>query len=196
MKFSDKGIMAYSGTIRGAIAFGLACSLELENQLHRMVLVSGSLALVLGTTVILGALMPVWVSFMKSFDSAEDREEAKQGAIIPTVTENIFGYDFTHPNFNQEILVSKEKDPMEIKKRLSYYVVSNWIEFDNSTVKPLLLYDYPNCIYEHDILSKKLLETTAALGNERNRGNMDDHIDNEQNELKNAKIFNQNTEMN
>ena len=51
---------------------------------------------------------------MKSFDSAEDREEAKQGAIIPTVTENIFGYDFTHPNFNQEILVSKEKDPMEI----------------------------------------------------------------------------------
>jgi len=189
MKFSDKGIMAYSGTIRGAIAFGLACSLELENKLHRMVLVSGTLALVLGTTVILGALMPVWVSFMKSFDTAEDKEEAKQGAIIPTSIENIFGYDFTHPNFNQEILVSKEKDPMEIKKRLSYYVVRNWIEFDNQTLKPFLLYDYPNCIYEHDILSKKLLETTAMIGNERTRNN-----DNEKNELKNTKIFNQNND--
>eukprot|EP00340_Litonotus_pictus_P001766 CAMPEP_0170518370 /NCGR_PEP_ID=MMETSP0209-20121228/4069_1 /TAXON_ID=665100 ORGANISM="Litonotus pictus, Strain P1" /NCGR_SAMPLE_ID=MMETSP0209 /ASSEMBLY_ACC=CAM_ASM_000301 /LENGTH=615 /DNA_ID=CAMNT_0010803899 /DNA_START=153 /DNA_END=2000 /DNA_ORIENTATION=+ len=189
MKFSDKGIMAYSGTIRGAIAFGLACSLELENELHRTVLISGTLCLVLTTTVILGALMPFWVAFMKSFDSEEDREMALKGAIIPTSLENEFGYDFSHPNFTQETLVSKEKDENEIKKRLSYYVASNWIEYDNKTVKPFLLYDYPNCIEDHEILSKRLLEATAEISNEKTRKNKELITENEKQELRDVKIF-------
>lgn len=190
MKFSDKGIMAYSGTIRGAIAFGLACSLELENELHRTVLISGTLFLVLATTVILGALMPVWVDFMKSFDSQEDREAALKSAYIPTALENDFGFDFSHPNFTEEQLYSKEKDPNEIKKRLSYYVATMWQEFDNKTLKPYLLYDYPDCIEDHETLSKRILEATAEISNEKNRKKMEPMTENEKNELRNVKIYN------
>jgi len=32
---SDKGIMCFAGTIRGAIAFGLAISIESENEENR-----------------------------------------------------------------------------------------------------------------------------------------------------------------
>jgi hypothetical protein len=191
MKFSDKGIMAYSGTIRGAIAFGLACSLELENDLHRSLLISSTLALVLVTTIVFGALMPVFISFMKSYDSSEDKDQALKGAIIPTSAENDFGYDFSHPNFNQETLVSKEKDPMEIKKRFSYYITNLWSNFDLNTLRPWLLYDYPNCIEEHDIISKRLLDATSELSKERSNKEKDAEIaiNNEEIELQNARIF-------
>lgn len=182
--------MAYSGTIRGAIAFGLACSLELSNELHRTVLISGTLALVLATTVVLGALMPIWVSFMKSYDTTEDREQALKSAHIPTAIQNDFNVEFNHPNFNIEELYSKEKDPNEVKKRLSYYVSSKFLELDNNVIKPYLLYDYPNCIEDHEILCKRLLETTAEISNEKGKKNLEVNNVDENYELKNQKIYN------
>jgi hypothetical protein len=189
MKFSDKGIMAYSGTIRGAIAFGLACSLELENELNKTVLISGTLCLVLATTVLLGALLPFWISYMRTFDNQEEKEQATKGAIIPSLGTNEFGYDFSHPNFTQETLISKEKDPNEIKKRLSYYLQSKFTEFDTQTLKPYILYDYPNCIDDHELLSRKLMEATSEISNEKNRKKVEPITENEKNELKAGKIF-------
>lgn len=188
MKFSDKGIMAYSGTIRGAIAFGLACSLELENEMHRTVLISGTLALVLATTVILGALMPFWISIMRTFDTEEQKAQAKLGAIIPMTPENDYAFDYTHPNFKEETLVSKEKDDMEVKKRLSYYISSTWNEFDETTLKPFLLYDYPNCVQEHDNLCKKIVEVTSEISLE-NKFKQNSLSDNEKKELNDLKVF-------
>lgn len=191
MKFSDKGIMSFAGTIRGSIAFGLACSMELENDLHKNVLVSGTLSLVLCTTVILGGLMPFWVKYMHSFDTLEDKEMTLKSAIIPTSLENQFGYDFSHPNFNEEILISKEKNEDEIKKRLSYYLSSLWKEFEENTLKPFLIYDYPHCIEDHENLSKKLLEATAEISIEKEKQkNEEDITENERNELVQNRVYN------
>jgi hypothetical protein len=193
MKFSDKGIMAYSGTIRGAIAFGLACSLEIENELHRTVLISGTLALVLGTTVIFGAFMPIWVSFMKSYDSDQDREDALNAAKIPAVNENLFGFDFSHPNFNEEILYSKEKDPDEFNKRLSTYVKNLWCDFDDNSLKPFLLYDYPKCLEDHKNLTEKLLAATTDLSDiAMGKNKTTIATENELQELKSGAIFGSN----
>lgn len=35
MKKSDQGIMFFAGSIRGAIAFGLAISIETSNETHK-----------------------------------------------------------------------------------------------------------------------------------------------------------------
>ena len=188
MKFSDKGIMAYSGTIRGAIAFGLACSLELDNEMHRTVLISGTLALVLATTVILGALMPFWIKIMRTFDTEEQVAQSKLGAIIPITPENQFAFDYSHPNFKEETLVSKEKDDMEVKKRLSTYIATTWSEFEETTLKPFLLYDYPNCIQEHDNLCKKIVEMTTEITYE-NKLKQNTLSDSEKKELNELKVF-------
>lgn len=190
MKLSDKGIMAYSGTIRGAIAFGLACSLELHNELNKMVLISGTLALVLATTVILGALLPLWIQFMRTFDSEMDKKLEKEGAIIPMSVTNEFGFDFSHPNFTVETLISKEKDPAELRKRLSYFIATRWNEFDKNTLKPCLLYDFPNCIEEHEIVSKRILEATAEISTDKvNKKTNEEETENEKSVLKTGKIF-------
>lgn len=188
MKFSDKGIMAYSGTIRGAIAFGLACSLELDNEMHRTVLISGTLALVLATTVILGALMPFWIKFMRTFDTEEQIAQAKMGSIIPVTPENEFAFDYTHPNFKEETLVSKEKDDMEVRKRLSSYIAYTWSEFEETTLKPLLLYDYPNCVHEHENLCKKIIEITTDISYE-NKMKQNSLSESEKKELNELKVF-------
>lgn len=188
MKLSDKGIMAYSGTIRGAIAFGLACSLELDNEMHRTVLISGTLALVLATTVILGALMPFWIKIMRTFDTEEQVAQSKLGAIIPVTPENQFAFDYSHPNFKEETLVSKEKDDMEVKKRLSTYIATTWSEFEETTLKPFLLYDYPNCIQEHDNLCKKIVEMTTEITYE-NKLKQNTLSDSEKKELNELKVF-------
>ncbi len=197
MKFSDKGIMAYSGTIRGAIAFGLACSLELENELHRSVIISGTLALVLLTVIIFGAFMPLFISTMKSYDTEIERDAALKGAIFPTGLSSGYSkeYDFSHPNFSIETLVSKEKDQGEIKKRFSYYLSSLWSKFDINTLRPWLLYDYPNCMEEHELLSKKIVDVTSELTTAKVIEEIEKHkepsLHNELSELTSAKIFNQ-----
>lgn len=179
--------MAYSGTIRGAIAFGLACSLELENELNKTVLVSGTLMLVLGTTVVFGAFMPIYVAYCKSFDTEEEKKQTKDGAIIPTITENIYDYALSHPNFNEESLVTKEKDELVYKRRLSYYLVSRFTDFDTNVIKPFLLYDYPKCIEDHEILSKKIINLTKELSNFDKK-----YDENEMTEVENQIIFNSN----
>lgn len=192
MKLSDKGIMAYAGTIRGAIAFGLACSLQIENELNRSLLISGTLALVLATTLVLGALMPMFISLMKTLDSKEEKDAIGKGAIIPMNLENDFGYDFTHPNFTQETLISKEKDPTEVRKRFSFYIQNLWLTFELETLKPWLLYDYPNCMEEHEIISKRLMEATAELSKEKNnnKNTNEEKLNNDEaNESGNIRIF-------
>ena len=57
MKTSQKGIMSYDGSIRRAIAFGLAISFETSNQLHKEILVGSTLILVFFTSIVFGALL-------------------------------------------------------------------------------------------------------------------------------------------
>lgn len=179
--------MTFSGTIRGAIAFGLACSLELENELNRSVIVSGTLCLVLGTTLVFGALMPFVIKFLKSYD--------KDGVIDPShgaVTQDDDAvWENLHPNFNEEVLVSKEKDPNELRKRLSHWIATNFDNFDRNYLKPNLLHNYPACITEHEVVSKKILEATQCFSKDKKNTEMNNIIsDNEKNELKKNKVFN------
>lgn len=68
VKVGDKGIMCFAGSIRGAIAFGLAIGIESKQS---GVLVSTTLVLVFFTTVFFGALMPQVVAFFKKSENMQ-----------------------------------------------------------------------------------------------------------------------------
>jgi hypothetical protein len=72
MRDSDKGIMCFAGSIRGAIAFGLAISIESSSVNNRSVLISSTLVLVFLTTIVFGAMMPSVVQHFKK----DEKEEA------------------------------------------------------------------------------------------------------------------------
>lgn len=103
IKFSEKGIMSCAGSIRGAIAFGLAISIDSKNKMNKEVLVSSTLILVFFTTIVFGALMPFFVKFFQSFDKVEAGSEALVNNHDHAHNENEEKfYNFLHPNFSEE----------------------------------------------------------------------------------------------
>lgn len=99
MKFSEKGIMSCAGSIRGAIAFGLAISIDTPNLKNKQVLVNSTLILVFFTTIVFGALMPFFIKFFKSFDGdqIEDSHKKEEDS-----AEKMEIYNFMHPNLVNE----------------------------------------------------------------------------------------------
>lgn len=64
--------MCFAGSIRGAIAFGLAISIESNLQINREVLISTTLILVFFTTIVFGAFMPFVIKFFKQRNNERD----------------------------------------------------------------------------------------------------------------------------
>ena len=142
MKTSQKGIMSCAGSIRGAIAFGLAISIETSNQLHKEILVGSTLILVFFTTIVFGALMPLMINLMKKLDGPEE----KQDIIEPKHPDNLLTcehFNFLHPNFSEEMDIHKEKNIEVLKTRISYWLGNYWVEFDEMIIKPWLCFQWP-----------------------------------------------------
>ena len=158
MKTSQKGIMSCAGSIRGAIAFGLAISIETSNQLHKEILVGSTLILVFFTTIVFGALMPLMIDLMKKLDSPEERQDI----IEPKHPDSLLTcehFNFLHPNFAEEIEIHKEKNIEVLKTRVSYWLGHYWVEFDEMILKPWLCYQWP-WNYTDNMNVKKIILTS------------------------------------
>jgi NhaP-type Na+/H+ and K+/H+ antiporter len=92
--------MSCAGSIRGAIAFGLAISIETPNLVNKQVLVNSTLILVFFTTIIFGALMPFLIKFFKSYDTPEEKALNAKTDEHHEIDEELFTY--MHPNFIEE----------------------------------------------------------------------------------------------
>lgn len=147
LSMSEKGIMGCSGTIRGAIAFGLSISIQSNKQLNRDILLSTTLSLVFISTVVFGALMPYVIKFFKNFSDSQSSHEMNE---LDENNEDV-NFKFLHPNYdNDNPEFSKEKNLQKLKKRLSYWIGTYWIEFDDEYVKPKLINNWPDVKKEHD----------------------------------------------
>ncbi len=106
MNFTEKGIMSFAGSIRGAIAFGLAISIDSKNQKIKEVLVSSTLVLVFITTIIFGGLMPFMIKFLKSFTPKDENQKPlishNEVHALEDNEERGRFVEFSHPNFNKE----------------------------------------------------------------------------------------------
>jgi NhaP-type Na+/H+ and K+/H+ antiporter len=100
LKFSEKGIMSCAGSIRGAIAFGLAISIDTPNVKNKQVLVNTTLILVFFTTIVFGAMMPFLIKLFKSFD--DDNIPHTHVALPEEQDEQPELFTYMHPNFMEE----------------------------------------------------------------------------------------------
>lgn len=168
LNFTEKGIMSCSGTIRGAIAFGLSISIQSNKQINRDILLSTTLSLVFISTVIFGALMPFVIKFFKSLQKTGDKttEEIEMDAL--NEKEDV-GFSYLHPNFDSNIHeeFSKETNVQILKKRLSYWIGTYWLEFDDCYIKPKLILNWPIVKQEHDEIAQVIQNTIKQYLNEK-----------------------------
>ena len=160
MKTSQKGIMSCAGSIRGAIAFGLAISIETSNKQHKEILVGTTLILVFFTTIVFGAIMPLMINLMKKLDPPEENQE-KNIPVNPDKLLTCEHFNFLHPNFSEEIEVHKEKNIEVLKSRVSYWLGHYWVEFDDMIIKPWLCYQWP-WNYTDNMNVKKIILTSIS----------------------------------
>ena len=189
MKVSQKGIMSCAGSIRGAIAFGLAISIETSNKVHKEILVGTTLILVFFTTIVFGALMPIMINLMKKLDKPEDNKDI----IIPENPDKLLTcehFNFLHPNFSEEIPVHKEKNLEVLKTRVSYWLGHYWIEFDEMIIKPWLCYQWP-WNYTDGMNVKKIILTSISKY-EKEEKNKTHFIRGQTKETKNSRIEDEN----
>ena len=160
MKTSQKGIMSCAGSIRGAIAFGLAISIETNNKQHKEILVGTTLILVFFTTIVFGAIMPIMINLMKKLDPPEENQE-KNIPVNPDKLLTCEHFNFLHPNFSEEIEVHKEKNIEVLKSRVSYWLGHYWVEFDDMIIKPWLCYQWP-WNYTDNMNVKRIILTSIS----------------------------------
>ena len=160
MKTSQKGIMSCAGSIRGAIAFGLAISIDTSNKLHKEILVTSTLILVFFTTIVLGAMMPLLINLMKKLDFDDDNNNNELVNIKnPDDLLKCDEFTFIHPNFSEKYEGSKEKNIEILRSRLSYWLGHYWFEFDDMYIKPKLCFKWP-WIKEDNMNLKKVIITS------------------------------------
>ena len=203
LSFVERGICSCSGTIRGAIAFGLSISIVSKSQLNRDILLSTTLSLVFISTIVFGALMPYFISFWKSFEKKPKAiSETKELGYIDLEDESNeeVRFSYLHPNFDNKIEeFSKEKNIEVLKQRLSYWLGTYWLQFDDAYLKPKLICNWPEVKKEHDEISevitdviKKYLEEKKKkklyLADKENNNNLMGEGDGNGNELK-EKLF-------
>jgi hypothetical protein len=199
LSFVERGICSCSGTIRGAIAFGLSISIVSKSELNRDILLSTTLSLVFISTIVMGALMPYFIAFFKSFLKTEQqglvkKEEIQYSSLTDEDT-NEFRFSYLHPNFDNKLEeFSKEKNVEVLKKRLSYWLGTYWLQFDDAYLKPKLICNWPEVKKEHDEIAEVIQEVIKKYLEEKHkkRKETSDNINEteETNEMK-ERLFNE-----
>ena len=69
--------------------------------LFREVLISSTLMLVLFSTIVFGALMPMFIKFFSSLDHEETNEVDNHYIELGELNQGV-EFDYLHPNFSQE----------------------------------------------------------------------------------------------
>ena len=204
LSFVERGICSCSGTIRGAIAFGLSISIVSKSELNRDILLSTTLSLVFISTIVMGALMPFFISFFKSFNKKNDydsivpeKDETKKEDLDDSRPDDEFRFSYLHPNFDNKLeKFSKEKNLEVLKKRLSYWLGTYWLQFDDAYLKPKLICNWPEVKKEHDEIAEVITDVIKNYIDERDKREDEEYNNNinneeEENEMK-EKLFNGN----
>lgn len=155
LKTSYKGIITFSGTIRGAVSFALAIGIKCPNKINQEVLISSSIYIVFITTVLFDALMPVIINLFRMCDKNKEGKGKDSSMIELSQDEDLF--TFLHPNFNQITKVSKKELNMEeLKKQISYWLGHYWVEFDDVCIRPKLCFNWPLVKEDNDQITQRI----------------------------------------
>ena len=149
----DKKIISLSGCIRGAIAFGLAMTIETGDINKNSILLSTTLILVLITTILFGPFIPHLLRKGKE----ESSKDLYQGLLEEDNNrESQKKIKFEHPNneYLSSLLIKKREEGDDEPIGLGSILYN----IDRQILKPLLVDDWKNTVEEHVKFTKIIKE--------------------------------------
>jgi len=148
----EKKIISLSGCIRGAIAFGLAMTIETGDINKNSILLSTTLIIVLITTILFGPFIP---HLLKKGED-ESSKDLSEGLLENDNLSENQKIKFEHPN-NEYLssLILKSKSRIENEPIGLGSILYN---IDRKYLKPLLVDDWEKTINEHVKLTNIIKE--------------------------------------
>ena len=143
--------------------------------MNRDILLSTTLSLVFISTIVFGALMPYFINFWKSFEKKKKPEESHEikemgYADLDDEANEEVRFSYLHPNFDNKIEeFSKEKNIEVLKKRLSYWLGTYWLQFDDAYLKPKLICNWPEVKKEHDEIAEVITDVIKKYLEEKKK---------------------------
>ena len=152
LNMKEQKVISIAGCIRGAIAFGLALSLETGNPINNSILLSTTLILVFATTIIFGAMVPSLTQNLNNniymnYNNLNVRLLDDDNKNESDSYKSIFKYD--HPN-NE--IIDEDGDNLNGFSKI-------WFNFDNYVLKNILVGNWEKVKRRHNELSNKIKET-------------------------------------
>jgi hypothetical protein len=143
MTKSHMGLMCFAGSIRGAIAFGLAISINASSVINKNVMIFTTLILVFFTTIVFGALMPLVVRFFKKRTHRSPMNRSLDG----------------HDEIIEKYTIARYEDAnrLNMSHNEDSIIRSCWTQIDNKYFKPFLIEDWPNVKKDHNAISVKII---------------------------------------
>ena len=118
--------------------------------------------------------MPYFIKFWKSFDKDKypNNEVSKEFENFEMINESNdeIRFSYLHPNFDNKVEeFSKEKNIKVLQQRLSYWLVGNWLQFDNIYLKPKLICNWPEVKKEHDEIAEVITDVIRKYLEEKKK---------------------------
>ena len=85
---------------------------------------------------------------------------------------------------------SKEKDLEKLKKRLSYWLGTYWLQFDDAYLKPKLICNWPEVKKEHDEIAEVITDVIKNYLEEKKKIKEDNNNENEEGNEMNEGLIN------
>ena len=152
VSLQDQTVMLVAGSIKGAIAFGLAISLKHVDDERKQVILTTIMGLVFVTTIILGGLLPWLIRKLKGKTS----DHLEQPMAQFRVNSNIDYY------INDE-----EKENEEKLKEEANCLYSVWKIIDKQFLRKYFIYDWENASRIRKELTTKLNKVVEEFEREK-----------------------------
>lgn len=188
LNFNEIIFLYCGGMIRGAIAFGLV--LRLDHSLpNREVIITTSLSLVIFTTLLFGTLMPILgkVLLGQGDDNghghghaevkgkAKDKKEGKEGKELDNLDHSGSNEIEDPPSFHEMLIHPNFEDgeaSVMIEKKKKNSCVKYFKDFDNTILRPILIYRYSKERKEKqfelfDLMQKKGVNIEKAFASKK-----------------------------
>lgn len=163
----EKKVISFAGCIRGAISFGLAMSIKTGNTVSENIILTSTLVLVFGSTIIFGALIPIiskniYASKINAY--IDDLNESYY--LMPDNESRSNSRDKNNVNYGNTMMLRKSSFKYEHPNLDVNHIEDNpdslsgmgkvWFSLDKYVLKPIFVYDWENTIKEHIYYTKKV----------------------------------------
>ena len=149
----EKKIISLSGCIRGAIAFGLAMTIETGDINKNSILLNTTLILVLITTIIFGPFIPHLLKKGQN-ESTNDLNEGLIEEEDYSDSQKIIKFEHPNNEYLSSLLIQKKNKREDELIGLGSILYN----IDRQYLKPLLVDNWENTVKEHVSLTRKIKE--------------------------------------